>query len=216
MLAAEHEQIALHDDAPAWLDHQLADVDHVEQVIALVDAQHPVLHGEIPDLGGGHAPVQHAQQPGGEREAHGQPVPVGVVDAPVGEDVGLAPVVHALAEAASDGDGGMEEDRLSRPALGRADLAELAGLLEGRDGREGLGHLAGQQPGGVVAEPAGAGQERADLLVRQVMPPGGHGITDARTEQAAIGVPGPAQLPRRWIARSLPGNCTGISAAAVR
>ena len=50
VLAAEHQQVALHDDAPARLDHQLADVDHVEQVITLIDAQRRVRHRQIPYL----------------------------------------------------------------------------------------------------------------------------------------------------------------------
>ena len=179
VLAAEHEQVALHDDPPARLDHQLADVDHVEQVVALVDAQHPVLHGQIPDLPGRYPPVQHAQQPGGKREVHRQPGPVGLIDDPIGEDERLAPVVHALAQAAPDRNGRMKEDRLPHPPLSQADLAQLTDLLERRDRRERLGHLAGQQPGRVVAEPAGAGQERADLLARQVMQPGGHAAPDA-------------------------------------
>jgi hypothetical protein len=126
VLAAEHHQVALHDDAPARIDHQLTDVDHVEQVVAAVEAELLGRHGEVPDLARGHLPVQHAQLPGGEREMPGQPGPVGVVRGPVGEHVGLTPVVHPLAEAAPDGDGGVEEDRLPGPALGQAGAAELA------------------------------------------------------------------------------------------
>ena len=125
VLAAEHQQVALHDDAPARLDHQLADVDHVEQVITLIDAQRRVRHSQIPYLACRHLPEQHAQLPGGKRQVHRQPGPVGFPDGPIGEHVRLAPVVHALAEAAPDRDGGMKEDRLPCPPLSRADLAEL-------------------------------------------------------------------------------------------
>jgi len=40
----------------------------------------------------------------------------------------------------------MEEDRLARPALGRADLAQPAYLLQRRHRRERLDRLTGQQP----------------------------------------------------------------------
>ena len=151
MLAAEHQQVALHDDAPARLDHQLADVDHVEQVITLIDAQRRVRHSQIPYLACRYLPEQHAQLPGGKRQVHRQPGPVGFPDGPIGEHVRLAPVMHALAEAAPDRDGGMKEDRLPCPPLSRADLGELTKLFERRDRRKGLGHLAGQQPGRIVA-----------------------------------------------------------------
>ena len=120
---------------------------------------------------------------------HRQPGPVGLPDGPIGEDVRLAPVVHALAEAAPDRNGGMKEDRLPCPPLSRADLAELAELFERRDRREGLRHLAGQQPGRIVAEPASAGQERADLLTGQLMQPGGHGLPRPGIAGRLVGQP---------------------------
>jgi hypothetical protein len=172
VLAPEDQQVALHDDATAGLDQQFAQVDDVEHVIPLVHAELGRGHGEIPHLARGDPAGQDAHEPGGERQVDGEPGPVGVIDVPVGVRVGLAAVVHALAEAAPGGQGRVEEPGLTGPPFGRADEAEPPDVVDAGQPDERGDGLAGQQPPGVVAELAGAGQEAAQVGVGQEAPDG--------------------------------------------
>jgi hypothetical protein len=131
VLAPEDQQVALHDDATAGLDQQFAQVHDGQDVVPLVHAELGAGHGEIPHLARGDPAGQDAQKPGGERQLGREPGPVSVIDVPVGERVGLAAVVHALAEAAAGGHGRVEELRLARPPFGRADEAEPPDVVDG-------------------------------------------------------------------------------------
>ncbi|QGF23095.1 hypothetical protein [Raineyella fluvialis] len=167
----------------AGFDDELADIDDIDEVVTLVEAELLSRCREVPDLACRDAAVQHAEQPYGERKPPRQAREVGLVDRPIGESVRLTSIVDALAEAAAHRDGPVEEDLLSGSALSRVGATQSTEPLEGGHHLAGLDGSASEQGFGVVTEAAGPLQEGGDLTVRQPVPGGCRG---------------PSRPPRRW------------------
>ena len=133
----EDQQVPLHDDLAARVDHELPDVHGAADVGDRSQSPPIAADGQVPALAAPNVLPEHAQRADRKREEARAIGCLGRLERPLGEDERLEAIVAALAEPAAGVDHRVEEHVCTPPPLFWSHRSELAHVLDRRNAREG-------------------------------------------------------------------------------